>query len=55
MRSEALQRLSTIIKTFADGETQRVYTEGQSRRLPPDLIQRAVRRLGQPCIEVQEK
>ena len=34
-----------MIKTFADGETQKVYTEGQSRRLPPDLIQRAIRRL----------
>lgn len=34
-----------MIKTFANGETQRVYTEGRSRRLPPDLIQRAVRRL----------
>ena len=34
-----------MIKTFADGETQKVYTEGQSRHLPPDLIQRAMRRL----------
>ena len=34
-----------MIKTFVDGETQRVYIEGQSRRLPPDLIQRAMRRL----------
>ena len=34
-----------MIKTFADRETQRLYATGQSRRLPADLIRRAVRRL----------
>ena len=34
-----------MIKTFADRETQRLYTTGQSRRLPADLLRRAIRRL----------
>ena len=34
-----------MIRTFADRETQRLYTTGQSRRLPPTLLRRAVRRL----------
>jgi proteic killer suppression protein len=34
-----------VIKTFADTETQRLYVKGISKRLPPDLIGRAVRRL----------
>jgi proteic killer suppression protein len=34
-----------MIKTFADKETQQVFVKGKSRRLPPDLIRRAVRRL----------
>jgi len=34
-----------VIKTFADKETQRLYNTGKSKRLPPDLIRRAVRRL----------
>ena len=34
-----------MIKSFADRETQRLYVTGQSRRLPPNLIRRAVRRL----------
>jgi len=34
-----------MIKSFADKETQRLYIEGKSKRLPPDLIRRAVRRL----------
>ena len=35
----------SMIKTFADRETQQLYTTGKSRRLPPDLVKRAVRRL----------
>ncbi len=35
----------SMIKTFADRETQQLYTTGKSRRLPPDLAKRAVRRL----------
>jgi len=34
-----------MIKSFADRETQQLYVTGQSRRLPPNLIRRAVRRL----------
>ncbi len=35
----------SMIKTFADRETQRVFAKGRSKRLPPDLIRRANRRL----------
>jgi toxin HigB-1 len=34
-----------MIKTFADKHTQRLYFTGKSRRLPADVISRAVRRL----------
>ncbi len=34
-----------MIKTFADKHTEALYLTGRSRRLPPDLHQRAVRRL----------
>jgi proteic killer suppression protein len=34
-----------MIKTFADRETQQFYVTGKSKRLPPDLVQRALRRL----------
>ena len=34
-----------MIKSFADKETQSVFTSGKSKRLPPDLIRRAIRRL----------
>jgi proteic killer suppression protein len=34
-----------MIKTFADKETQQLFISGKSKRLPPDLIKRAVRRL----------
>jgi proteic killer suppression protein len=34
-----------MIKTFADKETQRIFVSGKSKRLPSDLIRRAVRRL----------
>jgi len=35
----------TMIQTFADKETQQVFVSGKSKRLPPDLIRRAIRRL----------
>jgi len=35
----------SMIKTFADKETQRLFNTGKSKCLPPDLIRRAVRRL----------
>ena len=34
-----------MIKTFADKETERLFNTGKSKRLPPDLIRRAIRRL----------
>lgn len=47
------RRLSTLrvadrqpfTKTFADRETQRLYVTGQSKRLPANLLRRAIRRL----------
>ena len=35
----------SVIKTFADKETQQLYVKGKSGRLPSDLIKRAIRRL----------
>lgn len=34
-----------MIKTFADKHTLEIYTKGKSKRLPPEIIQRAIRRL----------
>ena len=34
-----------MIKSFADKETQQLYIKGKSKRLPPDLVRRAIRRL----------
>jgi proteic killer suppression protein len=34
-----------MIKTFADRETQQLFVTGKSKRLPPDLAKRALRRL----------
>jgi len=34
-----------MIKTFADKETHRLFTKGKSKRLPPDLLKRSIRRL----------
>lgn len=34
-----------MIKTFEDKHTQALYVTGKSKRLPPDLLRRAVRRL----------
>jgi proteic killer suppression protein len=34
-----------VIKTFADKHTQELYVSGTSRRLQPDLLKRAIRRL----------
>ncbi len=34
-----------MIKTFADKHTATLYASGKSRRLPPDLVNRALRRL----------
>lgn len=34
-----------MIRTFADKHTQEFYATGRSRRIPPDIIQRARRKL----------
>jgi len=34
-----------MIQTFADRETQQLLVTGKSKRLPPDLVKRALRRL----------
>ena len=34
-----------MIKTFAHKETQQLFITGKSKRLPPDLTRRAIRRL----------
>lgn len=39
--------LFPMIKSFADAETQRFYTTGKTRRFPPDVLKRAVKRLTQ--------
>ncbi|MEI7616153.1 MAG: type II toxin-antitoxin system RelE/ParE family toxin [Actinomycetota bacterium] len=36
-----------MIRTFSDTETERFYLTGKSRRFPPDVLKRAVRRLTQ--------
>jgi len=34
-----------VIRSFADGETERLFMTGRSRRLPADLVGRAKRKL----------
>jgi proteic killer suppression protein len=34
-----------MIKTFADKHTQDIYIKGNSKRIAPDIIKRAIRRL----------
>ena len=34
-----------MIRTFADRETQQFFVAGKSKRLPPDLTKRALRKL----------
>lgn len=34
-----------MIKTFADKETQQLFISGKSKRIPSDLVRRAIRRL----------
>ena len=35
----------SMIKTFANKETQRLFITGKSKRIPSDLLRRAIRRL----------
>ena len=34
-----------MIRTFTDRETEQLFITGKSKRLPPDLVRRAIRRL----------
>jgi proteic killer suppression protein len=34
-----------VIRTFADKETERCWVTGTSRRLPPEVVRRALRKL----------
>ncbi len=36
-----------MIESFADGETQSLFAKGKSRRLPPEILRRAIMRLAQ--------
>jgi proteic killer suppression protein len=36
-----------MIRSFADADTERLYSTGRSRRLPSTILRRAVMRLGQ--------
>lgn len=38
---------SVVIENFANTETERLFATGKSRRLPPDILRRAVMRLTQ--------
>jgi len=39
--------IAGVIKNFADAETESLFATGKSRRLPPDILRRAVKRLTQ--------
>jgi toxin HigB-1 len=36
-----------MIKSFSNIETERLYTTGKSKRFPPDILKRAIKRLTQ--------
>lgn len=36
-----------MIRTFADTETEKIFTVGRSRRMPQDILKRAIMRLEQ--------
>ena len=36
-----------MIKTFADKQTQQLYLTGKARRVPPEVVKRAARKLEQ--------
>jgi toxin HigB-1 len=39
--------LVTMIRSFADAETERFYTRGKARRIPTEIRERAAKRLTQ--------
>ena len=44
-RCHALHYISGVIKTFADKRTKELYEEGRSKRFPPGVWERALRKL----------
>ena len=40
-----MRDICAMIKTFADRRTQELYATGKSKRIPPDVARRAVRKL----------
>ncbi len=40
-----MRDIGAMIKTFADRRTQELYATGKSKRIPPDVARRAVRKL----------
>lgn len=34
-----------VIKSFADKDTERLFTTGESKKIPPDVVKRALRKL----------
>jgi len=36
-----------MIKSFADAATEQLYTTGKSKRFPPDILKRSIKRLTQ--------
>jgi proteic killer suppression protein len=45
--------IAVMIRSFADGETERFFATGKSRRLPHDILRRAMMRLIQLNAAVQ--
>lgn len=43
--SRDVLHLTRVIKTFADKNTYELYKAGKSKRIPPDIIKRAIRKL----------
>lgn len=39
--------MAIMIRSFADTETERLFATGKSRRLPPEILRRALLRLNQ--------
>jgi len=39
--------VAAVIRSFGDSETERLYVSGNSRRLPREILRRAIMRLGQ--------
>ena len=53
--SKQIVYIAGVIKNFADTEKERLFATGKSRRLPPEILRRAVMRLAQldaaTCVE----